>query len=69
VNAIAPGPVLTEQTALAPADKLAMVAAQIPAGRIGRAEEVGSLAVWLTSDDAGFVTGATVDINGGLLMR
>jgi 3-oxoacyl-[acyl-carrier protein] reductase len=69
VNAIAPGPVLTEQTALAPPEKLAMVKAQIPAGRIGRAEEVGSLAVWLASEDAGFVTGATVDINGGLLMR
>lgn len=69
VNAIAPGPILTEQTALAPPEKLAMVMAQLPVGRIGTAEEVGALAVWLASEAAGFVTGATLDINGGLLMR
>jgi 3-oxoacyl-[acyl-carrier protein] reductase len=69
VNAISPGPILTEQTALAPKEKLAAVAGQIPMGRLGRADEVGALASYLASDEAGFVTGMTLDINGGLLMR
>ena len=41
----------------------------IPVGRLGRPEEIASLVAWLASDDAGFVTGATYDINGGMLMR
>lgn len=69
VNTIAPGTILTEQTALAPPDKVALVVSQIPLGRIGQADEVGALAVYLTSEAAGFVTGMTADINGGVLMR
>ena len=69
VNCIAPGPVLTEATAKAPPEKLAMVAGAIPVGRIGEAAEVGALARYITSEQAGFVTGMTFDINGGLLMR
>ncbi len=69
VNVIAPGTIKTEQTALAPPEKLALVLSQVPLGRIGRAEEVGSLAAYLASDGAGFITGATLDINGGVLMR
>ncbi|WP_116085873.1 SDR family NAD(P)-dependent oxidoreductase [Tropicimonas sp. IMCC34011] len=69
VNCIAPGPILTEATAKAPPDKLAMVAGSIPVGRIGDAAEVGALARYIVSEDAGFVTGMTFDINGGLLMR
>jgi NAD(P)-dependent dehydrogenase (short-subunit alcohol dehydrogenase family) len=41
----------------------------IPVGRLGRPEEVAALVAFLVSDDAGFVTGATYDINGGMLMR
>lgn len=69
VNCIAPGPILTEATALAPPDKLAMVASAVPVGRIGEASEVGDLATYLASDSAGFLTGTTTDINGGLQMR
>jgi len=69
VNAIAPGPILTEQTALAPADKVAMVAAQIPVGRIGDPKDVGALVAHVCSDAGGFITGATLDISGGLVMR
>ena len=69
VNVIAPGTIMTEQTALAPPEKLALVLSQVPLGRIGKAEEVGSLAAYLASDGAGFITGATLDINGGVLMR
>jgi acetoacetyl-CoA reductase len=38
---------------------------QIPVGRLGKAEEVASLVAWLASDEAGFVTGAVLTINGG----
>src|SRR5262249_27262070 len=69
VNAVAPGPILTEQTALAPPDKLAMVSASLPLGRLGRVEEVGELIAYLVSDAGGFTVGATFDVNGGLLMR
>ena len=69
VNAIAPGPIHTAQVDLVPKDKLAMLEAQIPTRRIGRPEEVGALAVWLASEEAGFVTGTTNDINGGFVMR
>ena len=66
VNAIAPaaidGPlarsVLTEE-------KLP----RIPVGRLGRPEEVAALVAFLLSEDAGYITGATLDVNGGVLMR
>lgn len=69
VNAIAPGPIETEQTKLAPPEKLRAVASQIPLGRLGAPEEVGELVAYLASPAAGFIVGATVDINGGLIMR
>ena len=69
VNTIAPGTILTEQTALAPPEKVALVVGQIPLGRIGQADEVGHLAAFLASDEAAFITGTTQDINGGVLMR
>lgn len=69
VNAIAPGAILTPQTALAPADKLAAVACGIPVGRLGTPEEIGAAAVYLAGEQSGFVTGAVLDVNGGSLMR
>lgn len=69
VNAIAPaaigGPAMD---AMAP-EAVAAAVARIPVGRAGRPEEVAALAAWLCSDDAASVTGATYDVNGGLLMR
>lgn len=69
VNAIAPGPIVTEQTKLAPPDKLERVANELPVRRLGDVEDVGALAAFLCSSKGGFITGATLDINGGLLMR
>jgi 3-oxoacyl-[acyl-carrier protein] reductase len=69
VNAIAPaavdGPLAREVLRERLAEKLA----DIPVRRLGRPEEVAALVSFLVSDDAGYITGATLDANGGLLMR
>ena len=67
VNAISPGPFATEMnTALIENPELnAQFVSKIPLGRWGRVEEVGQLAVYLCSPDAGFVTGTDVLIDGG----
>ena len=67
VNAIAPGMILTPMNAEASdPEKRAEKERAIPAGRAGRPEEVGRLAVFLASPDASYITGATVVIDGGL---
>jgi len=69
VNAIAPaaiqGPVMDTLSAA----RLAELAGTIPVGRFGTGEEVAALVAYLCSDRAAFITGTTVDINGGLHMR
>jgi 3-oxoacyl-[acyl-carrier protein] reductase len=69
VNAIAPTAIEGPSTARMPRERLEAYAKQIPVGRLGRPEEVAAMAAYLASDDAGFVTGATFDLNGGILMR
>jgi NAD(P)-dependent dehydrogenase (short-subunit alcohol dehydrogenase family) len=66
VNALAPGPILTDNLARAGAAAQERTAAALPAGRIGRPDEVAAAAVWLTSDAAAFVTGANLVIDGGM---
>lgn len=63
VNAIAPGFFETDMTRDLPQEELKK---QIPAGRFGRPDEVAALAVFLASDDAGYITGEVININGGL---
>ncbi|HET9428314.1 MAG TPA: acetoacetyl-CoA reductase [Allosphingosinicella sp.] len=65
VNAIAPGYIDTEMVAAVPEDVLAKIVARIPVGRLGRAEEIARGVTFLCSEDAGFVTGSTLSINGG----
>jgi acetoacetyl-CoA reductase len=65
VNAIAPGYIDTEMVAAVPEDVLAKIVARIPVGRLGRAEEIARGVAFLCADDAGFVTGSTLSINGG----
>jgi acetoacetyl-CoA reductase len=65
VNAIAPGYIDTDMVAAVPADVLEKIVAKIPAGRLGQATEIARGVVFLTGDDAGFVTGSTLSINGG----
>lgn len=69
VNAIAPAAIEGPAAAAMPPDKLAAYVQEIPAGRLGMPQEVAALAVFLASSDAGFTTGATYDVNGGILMR
>ncbi len=70
VNAIAPGPLdLPSVRALVPADRLDGLVAGIPAGSLGDPAFVAAMAVQLASPAAGFTTGATWDVNGGLFMR
>jgi acetoacetyl-CoA reductase len=65
VNAIAPGYIDTEMVAAVPEDVLAKIIAKIPVGRLGKAEEIARGVLFLCGDDAGFVTGSTLSINGG----
>jgi len=69
VNAVAPAAIDGPMAASVPPERLRAMLTTIPVGRLGRAEEVAALVAFLLSDDAGFVTGATFDINGGMLMR
>lgn len=65
VNAIAPGYIDTDMVAAVPADVLEKIVAKIPAGRLGQANEIARGVAFLCADDAGFVTGSTLSINGG----
>ena len=65
VNAIAPGYIDTDMVAAVPAPVLEKIVAKIPVGRLGHAEEIARGVAFLTSDNAGFVTGSTMSINGG----
>ena len=65
VNAIAPGYIDTDMVAAVPADVLGKIVAKIPVGRLGKAEEIARGVAFLVAEDAGFVTGSTLSINGG----
>lgn len=68
-NVIAPGYINTEMVAAVPKEILdTKIIPQIPVGRLGNAEEIARCVVFLASDDAGFITGACLDANGGQYM-
>lgn len=70
VNAIAPGPIDSPMVrALVPEEKMPGMLANIPVGQLGDAAFIADMVVRLAARDAGFVSGATWDINGGLFMR
>ena len=70
VNAIAPGPIDSPMVrALVPEERMPGMVAGIPVGHLGDAGFIADMVVRLAARDAGFVTGATWDINGGLFMR
>ncbi len=65
VNAVAPGYIATEMVAAVPENVLEKIVARIPVGRLGEASEIARGVAFLVSDDAGFITGSTLSINGG----
>ncbi len=64
-NAIAPGYIDTDMVAAVPKPVLEKIIAKIPVGRLGKADEIARGVLFLVADDAGFVTGSTLSINGG----
>ena len=65
VNAVAPGYIDTDMVAAVPEDVLAKIVARVPVGRLGRADEIARGVAFLCDENAGFVTGSTLSINGG----
>jgi 3-oxoacyl-[acyl-carrier protein] reductase len=68
VNAVAPHAIVTEMSGQWSAEKRAGVIATIPLGRMGQTEEVASVVLFLASGEASFITGETINVNGGYLM-
>ena len=65
VNAVAPGYVDTEMVRAVPTEVLEKIIARIPVGRLGKAEDIARTVLFLVADDADFITGSTLSINGG----
>jgi NAD(P)-dependent dehydrogenase (short-subunit alcohol dehydrogenase family) len=65
VNAVVPGPIATPMTAVAPDENFGALRDMIPAGRLGRPEDVAAMIVFLASDRASYCTGAAYLVDGG----
>ncbi|MDF1527727.1 MAG: acetoacetyl-CoA reductase [Sedimenticola sp.] len=65
VNAVAPGYVETDMVRAVPKEVLEKIVRTIPVGRLGQPEDIARSVLFLVSDDAGFITGSTLSINGG----
>jgi acetoacetyl-CoA reductase len=65
VNAVAPGYVDTEMVRAVPAEVLEKIVARIPVGRLGKAEDIARTVLFLVADEADFITGSTLSVNGG----
>jgi len=68
VNCVAPGYIDTDMVAAVPQNVLDQIIAGIPVNRLGKADEIGKAVAFLCSEDAGFITGATLSANGGQYM-
>ena len=68
VNCVAPGYCATEMVMAVPEDIRAGIVAQVPVGRLGEPAEIARAVAFLAADDAGFITGAMLPVNGGLFM-
>src|SRR6478609_2967237 len=65
VNAIAPGYIDTDMVRAVPKEVLEKIIARIPVGRLGKAEDIARAVLFLVADDADFITGSTLSVNGG----
>lgn len=68
VNAIAPGVIDTDMNSHLSGEDMKELSDETPVGRIGNAEEIAKAAIYLSSDDASFITGAVLNISGGLVI-
>ncbi|SDA16495.1 acetoacetyl-CoA reductase [Sphingomonas sp. NFR15] len=68
VNAVAPGYTDTDMVKAVPTDVLGGIVARIPVGRLARPEEIARCIAFLVAEESGFITGATLDVNGGQRM-
>ncbi len=68
VNSIAPGFIITPMTEDLSEEQVTRLLANVPIGRLGKAEDVASAAVYLASSEASYVTGTTLNVNGGMAM-
>lgn len=69
VNAVAPGPILTDRLAQLDDQTRAQIGSYMPLGRIGTVEEVAATVTWLCSEQASFISGTTIAIDGAKLAR
>ena len=68
VNAVAPGFIDTDMTRVLPEEQKEALRKQIPAGRLGSPEDIAAAVAFLASPAAGYITGQTISVNGGMLM-
>ncbi|HWR64644.1 MAG TPA: glucose 1-dehydrogenase [Bellilinea sp.] len=68
VNAVAPGFIMTEMVMKMPEDVLAGMRSRTPLGRLGEPVEIANTFVWLSSDEASYVHGATISVDGGIVI-
>ncbi len=68
VNVVAPGFIETDMTRALTEDQRAGILSQVPANRLGDAKEIASAVAFLASDEAGYITGETLHVNGGMYM-
>lgn len=69
VNAVSPGYIATEMVRAVREDILKQIVAQIPVGRLGEPEEIARAVLFLVADEASFITGETLSVNGGQYME
>ena len=67
VNAVCPGFILTEMVLKMPENVLAAMAAKTPLGRLGKPEEIANVYAWLASDEASYIHGAAISVDGGVI--
>jgi len=68
VNCVAPGFIATDMTDELPEEQREILLQKIPAGRLGEAQEVAALVAFLATDEAGYISGETIHINGAMYM-
>lgn len=69
VNVVAPGFIATDMTEALTDEQKAVTLAQVPAGRLGEPQEIAKAVAFLASDDASYITGETLHVNGGMYMN